>query len=380
MAFLWKHPKSKYYIARFFDRDGKRRNRSTKSTTRKEAQKIADAFEEASRKKRTAKQVRDVISELHKEITGQELVSQSFKAFTDSWIVRKTPEVKPATLAFYKTVVRKFTEFLGERADVQMVELTTEDLVSFRNHEATSLAPKTVNHDLKGLRMIFKDALRDRIISENPAEFVSTTKKAPVKKRIPFTIPQIEAVIAIADDEWKSMIRFGLYTGQRIGDIAALTWQNVDLERKQVRLVQRKTGTQVIIPLGAKMIERLLAMQSSDNPEAPVHPKCFALLSKAGKTNALSNVFIDLLYQAGLREKPTHQKKLGGLGRDGARATGGLGFHCLRVTTTTMGAELGIPRAVIMAITGHEDEAMNAHYTNVGDNALRDAIESLPDI
>ncbi len=48
MAFLWKHPESKYLMVRFTDVNGKRRNRSAKSTNRKEAQKIADAYEPAT--------------------------------------------------------------------------------------------------------------------------------------------------------------------------------------------------------------------------------------------------------------------------------------------------------------------------------------------
>jgi hypothetical protein len=31
-----------------------------------------------------------------------------------------------------------------------------------------------------------------------------------------------------ANDEWRSMILFGLYTGQRLGDIATLRWNNLD--------------------------------------------------------------------------------------------------------------------------------------------------------
>jgi len=170
-----------------------------------------------------------VISELHKEITGEELPSQTFRVFAESWLVRKGPEVSPATLVFYKNAVGKFTRFLGAKADVEMTGITADDVMRFRNHESKTLAPKTVNHDLKCLRMLFNIARRDRIISEDPTEFVNTTKKAQTQARRPFTIPEIQAVLSVADDEWRSMIRFGLYTGQRLGDLAMLTWQNVDL-------------------------------------------------------------------------------------------------------------------------------------------------------
>jgi len=45
-----------------------------------------------------------------------------------------------------------------------------------------------------------------------------------------FTLPELRSLLAVANDEWKSLILFGLYTGQRLGDLARLTWQNVDLE------------------------------------------------------------------------------------------------------------------------------------------------------
>ncbi|MBE7158197.1 MAG: transposase [Rhodospirillales bacterium] len=42
---------------------------------------------------------------------------------------------------------------------------------------------------------------------------------------------------------------FGLYTGQRLGDLSLLTWDNLDLSRGEVWLVTRKTGRQMILLL-----------------------------------------------------------------------------------------------------------------------------------
>jgi integrase len=38
------------------------------------------------------------------------------------------------------------------------------------------------------------------------------------------------------------MILFGLYTGQRLGDIATLRWNNLDVGRGELLLSTRKTG------------------------------------------------------------------------------------------------------------------------------------------
>jgi integrase len=380
MAELRKHPKSKYYSARFYDAFGKQLTRSTKETDKKKALKIALAYEEAAQTVKTAKYTRKVITELHERITGESLASQSWRVFTESWINRKKPEVKPSTMNFYLNAIGKFTAFLGAKADVQMTELTAADVVGFRNHESQILAPKTVNHDLKALRMVFRDALQDRVISESPCEFVKTTKAGQQTKKTPFTITQLQAVMAVADDEWKSMIRFGLYSGQRIGDVASLTWRNVDMQTLQVRLVQLKTGKPVIIPIKGTPLIPYLMEQAEDDPDAPVHPRAYASYRRNGRSGAVSNQFGELLAQAGLREKKAHRKTEGGAGRSGARKSRVLGFHSLRTTTITFGAELGVPKEVIMALAGHDSEAMSQHYTNVVLDSLEKAVGALPKI
>lgn len=61
-------------------------------------------------------------------------------------------------------------------------------------------------------------------------------KRRPDERaRLPFTIEEIKAILAVADPEWQSLVKFALYTGQRLGDIAALTWANVDLNRQELR-------------------------------------------------------------------------------------------------------------------------------------------------
>lgn len=381
MAFLWKHPQSKYFIARFFDLVGKRRNRSTRSTNRKEAQRIADCYEEAANKRRTARQVRDVIASLHKEITGDDLPSHSLREFSESWLTRKAPEVAPGTLAFYRGAVAKFTAFLGTKADAELAEITSEDVVSFRNHEAKTLAPKTVNHDLKCLRMLFRAARRDKVLMDDPCEFVSVTKKGTSTRRRPFTVAELQAVLSLADEEWRGMIIFGLYTGQRLGDLASLTWANVDLQRGEIRLVTRKTGKTLNLPIAAPLRKHLESLPAGDNPDAPLHARAFAIVNEQGKTGHLSNHFADLLAQAGLREKKAHRKTGSeGVGRGVGSGTGGLSFHCIRHTAVSLMKDAGIPEAAVMELVGHDSEQMSAHYTHVGREALERAAASLPEL
>lgn len=90
-------------------------------------------------------------------------------------------------------------------------------------------------------------------IAEDPSEFVDTVRKSSEDSKRPFTIPEIRSGLAVADLEWRSMVLFGVYTGQRLADIGSLSWDNLDLERNGIRLRSRKTGKRILIPIATPL-------------------------------------------------------------------------------------------------------------------------------
>src|SRR5260370_19448132 len=134
-----------------------------------------------------------------------------------------------------------------------------------------------------------------------------------------------------------------IYTGLRLSDIAALTWSNVDLTRNEIRLVTRKTGKIMMITIATQLARCLEALPSSDDLNAPVHPRAYDIIKVQGKSGHLSNQFADLLAQAGLRSKAP-PRKTHGRGRGARReGVGNLSFHCLRHTAVTLLKEAGVP-------------------------------------
>ena len=53
--------------------------RSTKTTDKKVAQKLADRFEEESRGKRTATQARRILSDIYRSLSGEELPTMTVR-------------------------------------------------------------------------------------------------------------------------------------------------------------------------------------------------------------------------------------------------------------------------------------------------------------
>jgi hypothetical protein len=133
VAFIFQSPKSKFWIAGFIDRDGRRRNRSTRTTDRRKALKIAEDFETAWRGQLTARQFERVLTEGIERITGETRLNTPFDAFLKDWLSARKAEWAPSSLARAETVLERFADHLGELARRPMRGITRADVTAFRN-------------------------------------------------------------------------------------------------------------------------------------------------------------------------------------------------------------------------------------------------------
>ena len=196
MASLTKRPTSRFWVACFTDRTGRRLKRSTGETDRKAAKDIAHSYELAAQKLKTSRQVRRVISDLHRTITGEALTSQTFRGYSKLWLAHKKPLLKSSSYAVYDKSCRKFVAFLGPDADRDIAEITHEHLNRFRNEQLKAVAARTVNHDLKHLGMLFREAKEEGYVIDNPSEFVKRAKiTSGASARRPFTIAELKSLL-----------------------------------------------------------------------------------------------------------------------------------------------------------------------------------------
>ena len=381
MASIRQRSGTKFWFACFTLPNGRRVQRSTKEIDRKKAQRIADKWEAATRGRITARQTQRVIADLYRDITGEHLVFPTVREYFNSWVARKKPETAPSTYRFYHDKAQRFLNWLGNHADQQIALISRDDIHAFRSAELARVAPRSVNHAIKFLRMVFKTAKEDgKYHDENPAAGVKVAKLGDGNRRRGFTIPEIRRVLKIANDEWRSLIFFGLYTGQRLGDLARLTWQNVDLECDEIRFISRKTGRTMIIPIAPPLRAQIEKLPAGDNPHQPLHPRAFASAEKSGAVKTLSRQFHELLADAGLTTRKAHRRSEAAPGRDGPRESSPISFHSLRHTATSLMKNAGINASVVMDIIGHESEAVSAHYTHIDEATKRRAIAALPEI
>jgi len=384
MAFLFKRTRSQYWHAGWKDENGKRINRSTKieakANLRRDAQRLANEFEDACRRQRTAKQMRQVISDLYQQITGEEFQSKSVEMYAEMFLTTKTGEASIATLRAYQTNLRDFLDWLGERRKDDLNEIRTADIANYRNHLLSRVSQTTATNKIKSLRAMFTAACKDGFCLQEPTANLKLKKKAPNQQkaeRRAFTLDELKIVREAAKGEWESMILFGLYTGQRLGDLATLKWNNINLQREELRIQTRKTGRSIAIPLAPPLLDYLLNQaEAPDDPDAYVHPKIADAYAKGSAT--ASNQFTALLAQCGLRDTVSHQSK--DKGRNVKREGSTLSFHSLRATAVTMLHDAGIPAATVEEWVGHDSAEVHRAYIKIGRESLEKASNALPAI
>jgi integrase len=361
--------------------------RSTKTRDKKQALEICRAWHKAALKARNGKlsvdAAREVIaqgvSDVFTAANVESLPSASIKSWSETWTEAKAIETEESTHARYKRVIERFTGFLGEaKSKRDLSTLQASDVARFRDRETKELSRSTANLGVKVLRICLGEAVRQGLLAANPAVRVKLLKSTAESKRRAFTLDEIKRILrACRDDtEWRGLVLFGLYLGQRLGDLARLTWRAVDLNSGEIAFTAHKTGRRIVLPLVQPLADYLTSLPASDNPNAFIFPRA----ASAKRTASLSNQFRDILVAAGLVEPRPRGHKSTGKGRDQAREASEISFHSLRHSAVTMLKAAGVSDFIAREIVGHESAAVSRQYTHLTTDDKRAAMRRLPDV
>lgn len=350
--------------------DGKRRSFSTGLEDRAEALHVAHAAEMAARKhKEQPHQLRVALERL------AEAMTPAPEADPGEWLARwaegRAREVKPSTLAAYLNTAAEAREFFARKGVRKFSAVTRSVLVELREEWSGRNSASTVNSKVRHLSTAFSYAVEEKLIAENPAAAVPAVRAGAVKRR-EFRAAELQVLLPTLGGEWRAIVLLGLYTGQRLNDLAVLRWSQVDLAARTMGLCAAKTGAVVALPLVGPAVDALaeLPAPADEDPDAPVFPE-IAGMSKGARSNS----FRRLLAKVGLA-RPLKTAEVGG--KDAPRQMSELSFHSLRHTATTMLKAAGVSDAVARAIVGHESAAVSRSYTHLDLETMRQALEKMP--
>jgi integrase len=377
-------PKSPFWIACFngvgSDGTARRLKRSTKTTDRKLAQRLADEWEQleklAGKGRLTESHCRKVIAQMYERTVGEPLHFRTAREHLVEWVESKKNETELRTYLKYRQIVDEFLTHVGVKADRLLREITPTDIRSWRDAlKRKGLAAPTVNDAIKTLRMPFKAAHDTGYIEINPCTKNSVRpvrdEARNVEKDV-FTPEQLAALLSGAKSEdWKGAILCGYYTGLRLRDVADLQWNAINWKEQKITVTTRKTRKDVTVPIHPQFAA-WLKNQTRGIGKAPVFPT-LAGKSGAGKSG-LSMQFKRIMERAGIRGRILREAAGAG------RSQSSLSFHSLRHTFNAALANAGIPVEIRQKLTGHTSPEMNAVYTHHELEPLRAAVATIPSL
>lgn len=218
---------------------------------------------------------------------------------------------------------------------------------------AEGRAGATVVKEINSLSHLLEVAQKDWNIglSSNVARMVRKPKQARGRDRR-LREGELEAIIkASCSKSLPSIVLLAVETAMRMGEIASLRWERINLEKRVAKLLDTKNGESRLVPLSAKAIEVLATLKKKDEGEV------FSITP-----NALSRAFNRAVARA--REKYR--------GED-ARFLTDLHFHDLRHEAVSSLFERGLNPMEVASVSGHKTMQMLKRYTHLKaeDLALR---------
>jgi len=307
----------------------------------------------------------------------------SVAAYLAKWIEGVSASVRGSTFRRYEQLVR--VHLIPRLGRIQLAKLAPADLTAmYAAMVGEGLAPRTAGHAHRVLGRALREAEVSGLIVRNVARLVRPPR-VPHQEMQTLSGEQARTLIAVAaSGRLGALYVVALASGARLGELLALRWQDVDLERAAIRITRSLTRTQNgmeigetktassrrTIPIGRAALLSLRAHRLTQAEER--------LRNGLGKAAEADLVFADELGRPVDAPHVSHALRAVLARADLPR----IRFHDLRHTAATLLLEAGLhPRvvaerlghstpALVLNVYGHVTERMQEQATAVLDRVL----------
>ena len=315
----------------------------------------------------------------------------------------KTIQIEPQTLVNYRSLWKHHVE--PEIGRMQLTDIKASHIKTFYaglTQKGYSVGTLKIIHGI--LCPVFNMALDDEVITKNPALNHLRGYGRKERKREALTADQQKRMFDFAANSpvYKKhlpLLTFMVETALRVGELAGLTWDNIDRDKKtltvdhqliyknlgygcEFKICQPKTESGIrVIPLTEPVLKALTEVKKQQFLLAIDHSvevdgyKNFIFTSINGNPyapNALNHVLYGIVNAYNKKETYMSERE-----NRKAEFLPKISCHIMRHTGCTRMAERGMDPKVLQYIMGHADFSITMNvYNHVSDyNRIREEVE-----
>jgi integrase len=285
---------------------------------------------------------------------------------------RKDPLTRPQEIPTIRDLISQYVE--DRRGDVRKKELALveqalghlpvdavepQDVERAFSRWTEENGPGAANQAVRLVRTLIEFAVSRRYRDASAPNPAVTIKKNRERRRgrelTPRELEQVGVELAREEAERPdaadtvAAIRLLILTGARRREITGLTWSEVDLNARCLRIADSKTGAKVV-PLSSAALE---------------------VLSAATRRPGEERVFPATRHEVGYAVQYTWKRVRKRAGCECAR------LHDLRHTFVTRGLAANFTETIVGKIVGHRSAATTRRYKHLGTDPLREAVERI---
>ena len=180
---------------------------------------------------------KQLLLEIKNESVSQNLDLTLEKFVKDYWLdyQKNVKENKQTTIQFYNDILKIILPKIGKIKMINVSHIDLENYMKYikndyRSRIGKKLSPKSIKHHYRVLCIIFKYAVKQGIIVENPLEKVLAPKLQKSKVNA-FNDDEVRAFLTAINNlpiKLKAIYYLLLTTGLRRGECFGLMWKNID--------------------------------------------------------------------------------------------------------------------------------------------------------
>jgi integrase len=249
------------------------------------------------------------------------------------YLVSVTPSKRSADSESWRVSKMLRASFSG----LGLAEVQPSHIAAYRDWRLETVKPGTVRRELSLLRTAIEVARREWSVElrENPVDKVRRPVARDARDR------------RLSNEEWRRLetslrhtrnkevepfVRLALETALRRGELLALRWRHIDLERRVALIPDTKTGQPRTIPLSPEALRLLASKERTGERVLNLSPM------------ALRRAWERLCARANVED---------------------LRVHDLRHEALSRFSELGLNTPELATISGHKDVRMLLRYTHI---------------